>query len=180
MAKKKKNDNPKINIHGNVNPEDSRLSNFLIFGADNLYSLTQMKEAISSTDISISGTVDAFNNSLDTLERELTIQPTTQINLNIIKGEITELKLKVSELDQQKESLKKVEAFIKDNLEFIMIATEAKGKFNNLETQVVNTEKRIDALEGKANKTKERSIAVWAIIISVVGIIASVLMAVYL
>jgi hypothetical protein len=141
--------------------------------------IEQVSEVISSTDTSISGTVDVYKSMVKDLNDQLIASSPNEVKFQSIMDNISILNTKMEELEGHKEALQKVEYYIKNNLEFIMNATEAKGRIIGVESRIDGLEKRVGYVEDEIKVTKQNKFAVWAIVISIIGIIVSVLIALY-
>lgn len=139
--------------------------------------LNNVSQIISSTDTSISGTVDVYKTIVEDLNDQLLALNPTEQKIKNIMNSLSALGDKMKELESQKDSLQKVDKFIRENLEFIMIAVEANGKIKGIDGRLESLEKRTGHIEDKINISKQNSIAIWAIIISIAGILVSVIVA---
>lgn len=139
----------------------------------------EVSRVMSSTDASISGTVDVYKGMVRELNEQLIANNPNEIKFQKVLNSISTLNTKMEELEDQKAALQKVEYFIKNNLEFIMNATEAKGRMIGAESRIEGLEKRISHVEDEIKTTEQNKFAVWAIIISIISVIISVLIAIY-
>ncbi len=122
-------------------------------------------EKMNSTSTSLDETIANLKLMLIDMNKRLNIVTEESTYIVALKNEIANIKSSLSVLEAQKnshsESLLAFQKFYQENIQFMFIATETNVKIKILEQKLAQTEE-------KADKAKDRSIAIWAIVISVI------------
>jgi HPt (histidine-containing phosphotransfer) domain-containing protein len=163
--------------------EGFRSTTLLNFNSETLDNLANL---IGSTGSYLGGTVSAANDSLYLLEqkilkleRENTAYQSNKKDIEAAKMEIDNLKASIAGLEELKKANKQLEDFLRNNTEFIATAIETKARFNVVDHELASLQKRLISLEDRSNKTKDRALSTWAIVISVLSVVSAVALALW-
>ena len=141
--------------------------------------LKKVESTISSTGTSISGTVQAFNTVKELNDQLLVLNPNNE-EISKLKNSIDALEVKVEELQGNEDEIQKVKTFLKDNLDFVTEAAAIKGKFMGIESRLDGLTERVGHLDDRRKTSKQNTIAVWAIVISIAGLIVNILISLFM
>lgn len=121
-------------------------------------------EQMNSTSASLDETIAYLKQIILDMNKRLGDIAEESAHIEALKAELSYVKDSLSDLETQKnshsEALKAFEDFYRKNIQFMFIATETNVKLSDLETRLART-------EGKADKAKDRSLSIWAIVISI-------------
>lgn len=133
--------------------------------------LSQKIEAIEHTLGSVSGTVTSLPRQLDT-----NLQEQLETTIAPLRSEVESIKSDVvPQLEAAQSSIKKVEGFMRENVDFLVSSVEIKGTLHLLQGEFESLARRITNVEATLDKSWDRRFTRSALIVATIMAVLAVI-----